>query len=300
MQQFILTKDSFFPQAKKLRGVFEDRFIDPKAAHNNRFVWDYWHVPDQYTFVRTPAEHYFPKTIFRSFENSLLEWGRRNLGCTGISPSWLSYYVDGCEQQLHSDVPHGPWAFVYSLTPWRGRKFSGGETMILRPSVLEYWKNFDDAQDRELHSFVQFLPSPFNRLTVFDPRFPHGVSEVRGTKNPLEGRLVIHGWFVEPKPVLEGALSAARVAPVLDEAVYDFQHALVAYGKMHGTLSVRIAVAADGHVHKCQILTNTLMATDFDPRVLSSVSKLLQKSLNGLRFPRAKAGTVITLPLLFR
>lgn len=29
--------------------------------------------------------------------------------------------------------------------------------------------------------------------TVFDPRFPHGVREVRGTRDPLKARLVIHG-----------------------------------------------------------------------------------------------------------
>ncbi len=26
-----------------------------------------------------------------------------------------------------------------------------------------------------------------------DPRFPHGVREVHGTKDPREGRLVLHG-----------------------------------------------------------------------------------------------------------
>lgn len=42
-------------------------------------------------------------------------------------------------QELHADNPHGPWAFVLSLTQWEGRPFSGGETLILQPHVLDYW-----------------------------------------------------------------------------------------------------------------------------------------------------------------
>ena len=45
----------------------------------------------------------------------------------------------------------------------------------------------------ELQHLVTRVPSPFNRLTVFDPRFPHGVREVRGTRDPRKGRLVLHG-----------------------------------------------------------------------------------------------------------
>lgn len=44
-----------------------------------------------------------------------------------MTPMWLSYYVDGCEQALHCDNPHGPWAFVLSLTEWDEREFTGGE-----------------------------------------------------------------------------------------------------------------------------------------------------------------------------
>lgn len=149
-----------------------------------RFVWDYWHVPDQYTLLRTPAADFFgdklfearvavfstlppqPKdsrpaistspTLLRSppvralsacayslscsqgLESRLLDFGQERLGCGNISPVWLSNYVHGCRQELHADLPHGPWAFVLSLTP-APRRFTGGETMILKPSVLDYW-----------------------------------------------------------------------------------------------------------------------------------------------------------------
>lgn len=31
-------------------------------------------------------------------EDALVEYGERVLGCRGISPVWLSYYISGCRQ----------------------------------------------------------------------------------------------------------------------------------------------------------------------------------------------------------
>ena len=90
-------------------------------------------------------------------------------------------------------MPHGPWAFVLSLTEWEARKFTGGETMLIRPEVLNYWSNFDSAAVVERGSLVRLVPAEFSRLTVFDPRLPHGVPAVEGTHDPREGRLVLHG-----------------------------------------------------------------------------------------------------------
>ncbi len=74
-------------------------------------------------------------------EAALLDYGRETLGCGAISPIWLSYYISGCRQELHADVPHGPYAFVLSLTPPK-RAFTGGETMLLQPHVLDYFRDF--------------------------------------------------------------------------------------------------------------------------------------------------------------
>lgn len=35
----------------------------------------------------------------------------------------------------------------------------------------------------------------FNRLTVFDPRFPHGVSLVEGTMNPLQASSLLDLFY---------------------------------------------------------------------------------------------------------
>lgn len=66
--------------------------------------------------MRTPAEDYFGEKAFSELFEELIKFGQETLGCTTISPPWLSFYVDGCEQRFHTDSWHGPWAFVLSLT----------------------------------------------------------------------------------------------------------------------------------------------------------------------------------------
>ena len=136
MPRFVILTDRFFTRADRLRAVFDERFSNPRGLGSDRFVWDWWHVPGQYTALRTPAYHYFPKVLYERFHRQLVTWGRRNLGCHDVSPPWLSCYVEGCRQELHADVPHGPWAFVYSLTLWNQRQFTGGETLLLKPATL--------------------------------------------------------------------------------------------------------------------------------------------------------------------
>jgi hypothetical protein len=192
-----------------LRAVFDAHFDDPRRTHEYRFVWDYWHVPNQYTLLRTPAADYFPKQDFAALERRLRLYAKDELGCAGVTPVWLSCYVEGMRQELHADVPHGPWAFVLSLTHWDERTWTGGETLILKPQTLDYWSNFDADAVVERASLASLTPPKFNRLLVFDPRLPHGVPVVEGVRDPKQGRLVLHGWFNEPEPSLRGALADA-------------------------------------------------------------------------------------------
>ncbi|GAB5371227.1 hypothetical protein AAMO2058_001561400 [Amorphochlora amoebiformis] len=249
-RQHLHVTDSFLEKtlASQLRSIFDDRFSDPYKAHPDRFAWDYWHVPEQYTLIRTPASQYFPPEVFKRLEESLASYAQEVLGCRSVSPIWLSYYVDGCFQEMHADVPHGPWAFVLSLTDWENREFIGGETRIMRPHMLEMWRDFDDARGLELHDIMDHVPAEFNRLTAFDPRLPHGVRRVSGTQDPKKSRIVLHGWFTEPSPFCVGALTEEEATPALNEATERAIEELSVLPPATGTLCVRIQVEADGHV----------------------------------------------------
>lgn len=268
MQHF--TVENFYPRAKDLREQFDRRFANPLHTHADRFVWDFWHVPGEYTTLRTPAFQYFSKNLYQNFHRHLVRWGRETLGCHDISPPWLSCYIEGCRQEAHQDLPHGPLAFVFSLTPWRNRKFSGGETFIKKPRT-------------------QIEPL-FNRLTIFNPALVHGVRQVRGTMDPRDGRLVIHGWFVNPRPFWVGPLSIAQVSEGLDGAFSNL-HLSKRAAVMHGLASYRIWIQPSGKVREIKTLVSTLSVPNFETHFADQLKKAV--------FPNSRARTILTLPVTF-
>ena len=60
-------------------------------------------------------------------------------------------------QELHTDSPHGPLAFVLSLTEWEGRTITGGETMLFQPQMLDFWSGHDPERGIEFRDMVGAL-----------------------------------------------------------------------------------------------------------------------------------------------
>lgn len=288
----LVTVDAFAPEAKRLRAHFEQRFSNSRHATRDRFVWDLWNVEGQYTALRTPAWEYFPKKLYDAFHQRLVWWGRRALGCHDVSPPWLSCYVNGCEQRLHGDLPHGPVAFVFSLTPWRTRRFTGGETLLLRDDVLDYWPNFSSTRAVEEHEVLEEVPALFNRLVAFDPRIPHGVRRVDGPMNPLHGRLVIHGWFLQPRPFIEGPLQERALEAAISRLT-DVIRPHLETTALAGLLSLGFTVRA-GRAQNVRVLANTVRPVD-QQRLISDVHKALKSHV----FPTGAGASRVTLPLVF-
>jgi hypothetical protein len=300
MSRAVRVVDGFAPEARALRRVFDARFADPRKAGADRFVWDWWHVPGQYTQLRTPAWRYFPPALYRAIHERLVGWGRAQLGCHDISPPWLSLYVDGCGQELHGDLPHGPWAFVLSLTPWERRVFRGGETVMVKDEVLDYWRDFVSVRSVEEVDLIRAIPPRFGRLVVFDPRIPHGVRRVTGTSDPREGRLVINGWFVQPRPFVEGPVPAAAVAARIDELGAQVG-AWTADTAIAGMVALAIRIAPTGRVRAVDVLSDTTriagpQGDDTDRRRLLG---RIRSAVRAWQLPRRARGSRVTLPLVF-
>lgn len=295
----ILVHKNFYPEYRSLRSEFVENFADAKSTHQKRFVWDFWYDENQYHLIRTPAYYYFKQKAYQNFHSHLVQWGRENLGCHDISPPWLSYYVDGCYQKLHSDVPHGPWAFVYSLTPNK-KEFRGGETLILKESTLDYWRNYKQNRDHEYNSFVDTIPSMMNQLVVFDPRFPHGVTEVKGTRDPLKSRLVIHGWFVNPRPYVVGGLSTSQVQKSVEKVFAELNAVLEQIELLDGALSLRLQVNTAGEVQQYRVLTDTLISLTKNADDITYLRRELKRLFAQVKFARTKKSSQITMPLIFK
>lgn len=295
------TIDGFAPAplARQLRAHFDARFADPRRATRDRFVWDPWHVAGQYTALRTPAWEFFPKRQLDAFVQRLAWWGRRTLGCHDVSPPWLSCYVGGCEQRLHGDLPHGHWAFVFSLTRWDERTFRGGETLVLRDEVLDFWRGFASTRAVEEPELLEEIAPRFNRLVVFDPRLPHAVRRVDGSMDPREGRLVIHGWFVQPRPFIEGPLKPAALEGAIAALTETIAPLLEAGFPIAGLLSLGFTVTRTGAVSSLRVLSDTTRVPgELEPerrRFLRSI----QKRLESFRFTTQRTASRVTLPLVF-
>ncbi len=290
--------DKFAPEADDLRATFDERFAEPRSTRADRFVWDWWHVPGQYTALRTPAWTYFPRRTYEAFHRRLVMWGRATLGCHDISPPWLSNYIDGCRQELHGDLPHGPWAFVFSLTRWQARAFSGGETLLLRDEVLDFWEDFRSVRAVEERELVRAIEPKFGRLTVFDPRIPHGVRPVSGTRDPREGRLVIHGWFVQPRPFVVGPLRVRALESRISELGGSLGN-LLGDLPIAGMLSLAFSVDRAGAVRNARVLSDTTRVPKADEPDRARVIRALRRTVAAWGFGPQRGASQVTLPLVF-
>lgn len=298
MPRSIVIKNNFAPEARALRAHFDQAFRDPRSTSRERFVWDFWHVPGQYTALRTPAWEYFPEDLYRRFHERLVLFGRRTLGCHDVSPPWLSCYVEGCRQEWHGDLPHGPWAFVFSLTPWTKRRFSGGETLILRDDVLDFWDGFKSTRSIEEDEILRGIEPRFGRLVVFDPRLPHAVRRVEGTLDPREGRLVIHGWFVQPRPFVSGPLNIAELGdhlPSLGPVISRFVERGLSPA---GLISIGFTVQKNGTVAGAKVLSDTTRTPRAHEGERRKMVRTALAQIRAWRFSRRRAAAAVTLPIV--
>lgn len=239
-----------------------------------RFRWDFWHIKDRYTHFRTPAELYLSGKLLSEMTADLESFGARVLGCSAISPLWLSAYTDGCEQKLHLDQPHGPWAFVLPISP-RFQFENGGSTLLLKSTTLSHWspnsfewRSKHQPRPLEFDELVERVEPVANRLLVFDPRIPHGVECVSGSKDLLDARLVLHGWFRPPVPytsltqkeVKTNQAALTGLVSQLDQAIAETVESWGGPQIPQGTLSYRFSFRRDGSIRSIRPLASTLQA----------------------------------------
>jgi hypothetical protein len=183
------TLANFYPRAQQMRLAYEAHFRLPYRHDKSKQIWNYWHVPGHYTYLRTDANKVIPAMLIDEFVAMLGNWARSELGVMEVRPPNLSIYINGCRQALHNDVKNGRWAYVFSLTRWDERKFEGGETLLIREEVFAT----ETRASLDSSDVTYRIPAIFNQLLVFDDRIVHGVEPVQGAMNPLDCRVILHG-----------------------------------------------------------------------------------------------------------
>jgi hypothetical protein len=290
---FRLYRD-FFPQAEELRASFDRHFSDPYSENVHlREVWEYWFVPEMYTLLRADPKRVLDLGLLDRFYRDLQAFAIKHLGLAQVSPPQLSFYVNGCGQNLHNDAENGRWAYVYSLTRWDDRRFTGGETQIFHDR--DYWETARVATAQAGNSFYSLVPAKFNQLLVFDDRIIHGVHRLQGTMVPADGRIVLNGHITEGGFSVQGALCGEQVASTL--AATALTGWIAEYRGTHdGMASVRLLVRDDGAIDRVLVLTQRIRAVRQNACAPNLIMDRIIERLQKIQFPPAAGPSKVTIP----
>jgi hypothetical protein len=277
--------DAFFAEAAAMRKQIDRRLGDRTDPFDPaRFAWEHWHVPGQFSQLRTPARGFFSSDLARAFEARLLRWAGVALGVSLLGgPPWLSAIVDGGFQGVHRDSPNGQLAFTYGLG--RGR-FAGGDTLLARDALLDYFRSgahADDAADTPLFDEV---PPRFDRLVVFDSRLPHAVRTVEGPRRAKDGRIAVQGWLAAAGCVVDGPLEPEEATRAANAALAR----VPAMRGVEGLAAIRLETGKDGRVKRAVPLASTLV--DVARGAPDAAVGRIVRALARARFPAGSARIV--------
>lgn len=180
---------SFYPRAQEMRQRYDAFFENPQHHGEQHQIFDLWFVPNHYCYMRAQARNIIGDELFDDFQNHITNYAR-SIGLQGTTGSFLSIYVSGCHQTTHSDQLNGTYGWVYSLTNWASRTFTGGQTWVAKQGV---WDQLEPREHRATTSYWESIEPHFGQLTLFDDRVAHMVPQITGTMDPLQARVVIHG-----------------------------------------------------------------------------------------------------------
>jgi Rps23 Pro-64 3,4-dihydroxylase Tpa1-like proline 4-hydroxylase len=291
--------DGFLPieLAEAMRRDIDAHFAEPQAHRpDTHQVWNYWYVPELYTYLRTSPEKVIRREHIDAFMQKLQGWSLAILGLGNVTWPNLSLYVGGCRQSWHNDAVNGRFAFVFSLTRDL-RRTVGGETLVMREGDPFRSNLARPMAGRGLYDVVE---PQFNRLVVFDDRLPHAVERVEGAMDPVEGRFALHGHMSETAVLVAGALSADVVAEPLAAALQAFTaEASARIALYRGPLTLRLTIDRIGSVAKCDVLLDRVVHLDPGHVEWELLRGRLVERLHKLQFPSAEGETVLIQPILF-
>jgi hypothetical protein len=261
-------------------------------------VWNYWHVPGLYTYLRTSPEEVLPRALIERFLSKLRAVSLFRYGLGHIAWPYLSLYVAGCRQGLHNDSRNGRLGYVYSLTRWDERKFLGGETLIFKGQ--DYFRSPAISEANAGLGLYELIPARFNRLLLIDDCLLHAVPRIEGSMAPQEGRVVPHGHVSEGPVAVTGSIgqedaaaAVERARPPLDALV---EHAGAG---LAGLVTVRLTLDREGGVVKDEVLFDRLLPTRAGHASPEAAIAAIRTRLRALDFPAAGGSSLVTIPMPF-
>lgn len=291
-------EEEFFDEAGAMRHAVEQHFGNPERHERETHeVWNYWYYPGLYTYMRSDPYRVIPHELVSRFEDRLYQWAINRLGVHKLSSPRISLYINGCGQGLHNDSKNGRWGYVYSLTPWETRSFTGGETILFRDE--KYWESERITNAGAGEYLYEMIPARFNQLLVFDGRMVHGVTPFQGNMNPNEGRVVIHGHIEEEGYHIKGPLLHEQTDGILEKATRQVTEQVEKkYGAFyHGLLTMHVEVLANGKVGSVEAVSDRIVRLSSEVTAAETVTGWMMEQFRKLRFPAADEASEILFPI---
>jgi len=287
--------DNFLPEAlaHEMRAAIDRHFADPYRQTHEHQVWNYWFVPDMYTFMRTMPQRVIPPDLCEQFHAALTAWAWKTLGLGYVTQPYLSLYVDGCQQSIHNDATNGRFGYVYSLT-WDQRDTRGGETIVYHEGDL--YRTMLTSMTGGRGGLYEMIEPCFNRLAIFDDRMPHGVNRIEGSMDPVHGRLVLHGHISETGPGVRGPLDPALIGPLVEQAANEALSGFEMACDPHGPIVVRLMINPSGGVDDARLVLDRLAFPD--GASTDGIADAVLAAAAKARFPAADAVTEAIVPVL--
>ena len=297
-ERFVIVPE-FFGRASEMRGCIDRHFSEPyRQSADTHQVWNYWFVPGLYTYLRTTPNKVIDNALVEDFVRRLKLWALEQLGLSVVTAPLLSMYVDGCRQGIHNDSENGRFGYVFSLTRWDDRHFTGGETILF--SEEPYMGTLRMTRHGASTSFLDSVPARFNQLLVFDDRVLHAVERIEGGMNPLDSRVVLHGHIQDGGAVIEGSLTTADVeAAFLPTAETIERWAAAAFPGLHGVVSFRLEFASDGTITSLNRLIDRLFVTRGSQPAPGEVASAIGERIRPIRMPSSHGTSRLFVPFVF-
>jgi hypothetical protein len=190
----VLLTQEFLPHAVEMRKRYDAFMADGSQHSAHHQVFDYFFVRDTYAYLRTSADRLLGHDLVQAFTNALVAYSGQHFGIKLVTWPFISIYLNGMGQGVHNDACNGVYGYVFSLTRWDQRRFTGGETLV---GKLGEFDALEPRRPRAVLSYFDSYPAHFGQLLLFDDRYPHVVPTVIGAMDPLDARVVLHGHIQE-------------------------------------------------------------------------------------------------------
>jgi Family of unknown function (DUF6065) len=178
--------NEFFAQAPEMRGALDSKFHAADFAQ----IWNFRTSRAGFFFLDSEPFRLLPSDLVQAFVDRMRAWATDTLGTSSVTPPVLTALIDGCERWPAVEPNAGKYGYVFSLTNWSKKRFSGGEVIVAQSSSSDTKNRFFAGAQME-----RLFGLELNQLLVFDAHVNRGTRLLRGARTPFEGSVSLEGYI---------------------------------------------------------------------------------------------------------